>query len=105
MESSSSSSHQEGPLVILALLVGSLEMSLVFGLQAASFCTVACETNSQIALQMISQGVAIQNQHAPIIFSIRCSLTLSRNGGIVKAKARCACVVPAATVRSGSASD
>lgn len=39
--------------------------------KAASFCTVACETNSQIALQMISQGVAIQNQHAPIIFSIR----------------------------------
>ncbi|KAG5039296.1 hypothetical protein JHK82_011454 [Glycine max] len=26
--------------------------------KAASFCTVACETNSQIALQMISQGNA-----------------------------------------------
>jgi len=44
MESSSSSSHQEGPLVILALLVGSLEMSLVFGLQVSWAIAVSIPT-------------------------------------------------------------
>lgn len=39
--------------------------------KAGDFCTGICEMDSQIALQMISQGVPLQNQHAPIIFSIR----------------------------------